>query len=129
MLRRIAGNERGFTLLEAVVATSILTIGILGTMTLQSSFAHHTTDRQVLNGAVDVATNALSLCRAGETPLSAYELDNDIDVDITIDDGIDDTCIPGEDECREVTITAEASARGDAFQRQFSLTSLVCNFN
>lgn len=122
-LKKYWQNQQGFTLIEAMVAISILAVGILGTVTLQGEFAKHTTQREVLNCSVDAASSAMHLCRQGLPIDPIHQCDNFTTASLVISQG---TCTPDENQCSTVNIIATATGRN--VTQEFHLTSLVCNF-
>lgn len=116
----ILKSQKGFSLIEALIAIAILAIGIIGTMSLQSSFGKHASDRTLINSLIDSASNALTQCQTNQdtgTSLS-YTFENNLVVNVTLDG----SCNVSADEC--VQRTATASAKG----KTFKLSTYICKF-
>lgn len=116
----ILKSQKGFSLVEALIAIAILAIGIIGTISLQSSFGKHASDRTLINSLIDAAANALTQCQTDQNTGTSltYKFENNLIVDVTLDG----SCSIPADEC--VQRTATASAKGKAFK----LSTYVCNF-
>lgn len=112
-------KNKGFTLIEMMVAILILIIGVLAVVTLQSKFATTTIDRAVRNALIDAAASALKHCESTlSNPPSSYTYGGII-VNVTINGN----CSPSINTCNNVTATATAQGK------TFSLTTKVCNFD
>lgn len=117
----IIKNNRGFTLIEALIAMVILTIGIVSVISMQATFARGTVDRTVLNALIDSAASALNRCQidnATPASLSYTHEGRTINVSIT------GSCNPASDTCNAVSATATHSTG-----KTFTISTMVCNFN
>lgn len=63
---------RGFTLLEALIALLLLTVGILGMLGLQNRAQQEAHDAQLRGNAVMLANDLLELMRSNSAALPAY---------------------------------------------------------
>ncbi len=118
-MQSVIKNNKGFSLIEVLIATAILTIAILGFVSLQASFAKGTVDRTLLNSLIDAASSALTHCQNVNTsPPSSYTYENNLVVNVSLQG----SCRPALDRCNDVTATASAS------DKTFSLSTIVCNF-
>lgn len=113
-------DNKGFSLIEALIATAIVSIALIGLAGMQGIFATQTVDRTVQNSLVDAASSALTHCQnVSTTPGTlSFTYENNIVVSVALTGD----CNPGLDSCN--TVTATASAR----ERSFPLTTRVCNF-
>lgn len=116
----ILKSQRGFSLIEALMAIAILFTVIAGTISLQSSFGKHTVDRTVINSLIDAASSTLSLCQADKN--TGTSLSFTYEEKLTVNVTLDGSCSVNSDEC--VQRTATASANG----KSFKLTTYICNF-
>ncbi len=57
-------NENGFTLIEALIALFVLTVGVLGMMTLQTSAISSNYQANTMTNAVSLATDRLEQLRS-----------------------------------------------------------------
>lgn len=111
-------NDKGFSLIEALIAIAILAIAIGGLVVTQGTFSKQTVDRTLLNSLVDAASSALTYCQnVKDTPPSTFIYENNLIVTVSLSG----TCNPSEDTCNNVS--AEARARG----KSFTLRTIVCN--
>lgn len=111
-------SQKGFSLIEALIAVAIVSIALIGLAGMQGLFATQTVDRTVQNSLVDAASSALTHCQnVNTTPTSPYIYEQGLEVNVTLSG----SCNPATDSCNNVIATA--SARG----KSFSLTTLVCN--
>jgi len=110
---------KGFSLIEAMLAISILTISLLGVVAMQVYFGTQTTDNATLNCLLDTATNALTQYRANAGTISSPVLCDEGRISVTVSNP---GSYPAQSTCQDVTITT--SAKG----RTFKLSSKVCNF-
>ncbi|MFO0751901.1 MAG: hypothetical protein U0411_01065 [Thermodesulfovibrionales bacterium] len=110
--------EEGFTVIEAMISVLLLTIALIGTISLQTTFGSSASDRTLHNCLMDVASSALSQCQAGVTPGSTGSCPEG---GIAPSLSFSGSCSPSVNTCN--SITAAASARGKTFR----LTSAVCN--
>ena len=116
-MKSLLNNNKGFSLIEALIATVILTIAVLGIMALQGTFATQTVDRTLQNALIDAASSALSHCQnVGTSPPGTYTYEG-----IAVTVSISGNCALALNTCSNVTATA--TARG----RTFSMTTFVCN--
>lgn len=112
-------SQKGFSLIEALIAVAIISIALIGLAGMQGTFATQTVDRTLQNSLVDAASSALSHCQnVNANPPASYTYEGGLVVNVTLSGG----CNPGLDSCNDVTATA--SARG----KSFALTTRVCNF-
>ncbi|TAN45124.1 MAG: prepilin-type N-terminal cleavage/methylation domain-containing protein [Nitrospirae bacterium] len=111
-------NEKGFTLLEAIMAVAILAIALVGLITTQAQFSTQTADRTAMNCIVDAAVSAAAECQSSITPTnkSCAERGN-----ATITITASNSCSPASGACNDVTITASG------LNRSFVMTTRVCN--
>ncbi|MDI6801641.1 MAG: prepilin-type N-terminal cleavage/methylation domain-containing protein [Thermodesulfovibrionales bacterium] len=116
-------SQQGFSLVEALIATVILAIGITGFISMQASFASKSAVRTAINSLIDAASSALAQCQADKTTGSSlsYTYENNMVVTVTLNK----SCNIAPDECDAVTATASAEGKGE---KPFKLTTYVCNF-
>ncbi len=116
----IIKSQKGFSLIEALIAIAILAIAITGLISLQASFAKGTVDRTVINSLIDAASSALAQCQADKNTAStlSYTYEDNLVVNVSLDKSCNVTI----DECSKITATS--SAKGKTFR----LSTYVCNF-
>ncbi len=113
-------NNKGFSLIEALIAMVILTIGIVSVLSMQATFATGTVDRSVMHALIDSASSALTRCQIDNaTPSSLTYTHEGITTTVTLTG----SCNPAADSCNPVSATA--SAKG----KTFTISTMVCNFN
>ncbi len=118
-MHSIIKNNKGFSLIEALIAIAILSIAVLGLVAMQGIFATQTADRTLHNSLIDAASSALTHCQNVNTsPPSSYTYENNLVVNVSLTGG----CSPVTDSCNNVTATASALGKS------FALTTRVCNF-
>jgi len=123
-------NRKGFTLIEAMLAITILTISLLGVVAMQAYLGSQTTDKAVLNCLLDTASNTLAQYRANADTITSPVLCDEGRISVTVaGSAIPSTtasniypAYPAQSVCADVTITT--SAKG----KTFKLSSYVCNF-
>lgn len=109
----------GFTIVEVVIATLILLVGVVALISLQTRFATSTADRAIRNALIDAAASALQHCESTlSTPPTSYTYGG-----ITVSVSVSGSCSPSENSCNNVTATATAQGKS------FSITTKVCNFS
>jgi prepilin-type N-terminal cleavage/methylation domain-containing protein len=113
-------NNKGFSLIEAMIAIAILAIAITGLVVTQGTFARQTVDRTLLNSLLDAASNALTQCEAVRfTPNNlTFTYENNLIVDVSLSG----TCNPV-NTCSPVTATAAAKGK------KVELTTQVCVYD
>ncbi|HIJ60426.1 MAG TPA: prepilin-type N-terminal cleavage/methylation domain-containing protein [Nitrospirae bacterium] len=118
----IIHNNRGFTLLEALIAMVILTIGIVSVISMQATFAKGTVDRTVLNALIDSASSLLNRCQIDTgTPSSVTYTHEGRTITVTRTG----SCNPNTDTCNAVSATATDSLTN----KTFTISTMICNFN
>lgn len=118
----IIKSQKGFSLIEALIAIAILAIAIGGLISLQTSFAKGTVDRTVINSLIDAASSALTQCQADENTASSLSYKYEDEDKLIVNVYLDKSCNVPKDECS--LITATSSAKG----KTFKLSTYVCNF-
>jgi len=109
---------RGFTLIEAMIAITLLTFSLLGVVAMQVYFGSETTDKTLKNCLLDQATSALSYKRAtGDNPNTSFTCDNG-----TVSGSMSMSESTVSAYCKSVTATATAKGKS------LSLNTLICNF-
>lgn len=109
---------KGFTLIEAMIAVTILTISLLGVVAMQVYFGTQTTDQSLKNCLVDSSMNALSQYKGNSLPITSS-----VTCDIyTITVSLDQSTFPSSDNCSDVTATSSSMGKS------FSIKTKVCNF-
>jgi prepilin-type N-terminal cleavage/methylation domain-containing protein len=111
-------NNKGFSLIEALIAIAILAIAITGLVAMQGKFAEQSADRVLLNSLIDAASSALTHCQNVQTtPPSSYTYENNLIVSVRLNGN----CYPADNTCNEVTATASAK------NKSFQIKTIVCN--
>lgn len=110
---------KGFTLIEAMLAITILTISLLGVVAMQAYLGSQTTDKAVLNCLLDTASNTLAQYRANAGTISSPVSCDEGRISVTVSNP---GSYPAQSTCQDVTITTSASGK------TFNLPSKVCNF-
>lgn len=113
-------NNKGFSLIEALIAIAILFVAIGGLVFTQGTFARQTIDRTLLNSLLDAASNALTQCSA--IPTTPSTLSFTYEDSLVVNVSLSDQCNPA-NTCN--TITATASAQG----KSIKLTTQVCGYD
>lgn len=118
-MKAILIGNKGFTLIESLIAIVILIIAVLGIAAMQGTFSTQTVDRTLQNSLIDAASSALTYCsNLRTTPPSSYTYEGGLVVNVSMSG----RCDPALNVCNQVTATASAR------DRTFSLSTLVCNF-
>ena len=108
--------NKGFTLIEALIAILITTLIVIGVAGLITVFGTKTADRILLSCLVEGATSGIEACKEGEVI-------NQITCGgFTINISISGNCQPPANTCSDIISTASANGK------TFSLTDKVCNF-
>ncbi len=116
----IIKSQKGFSLIEALIAIAILAIAIGGLVVTQGTFAKQTVDRTLLNSLIDAASNALTQCSAVPTTPNtlSFTYENNLIVNVSLSG----TCNPV-NTCSPVTATAAAKGK------EVKLTTQVCVYD
>ncbi len=110
-------NNKGFSFIEALIAIIVLTVAVLGLVSMQGTFATQSVDRTLQNALIDAASSALTHCQNVNTaPPGTYTYEG-----IAVTVSISGNCALALNTCSNVTATATASGR------TFSMTTFVCN--
>lgn len=108
-------NNKGFSLIEALIAIAIVAIAIGGLVMTQGTFAKQTVNRTLLNSLIDAAASALTYCQnVQKLPPAYYTYENDLKVTVSLSGN----CKPAENDCNEVAATANA---------KFTLRTIICD--
>lgn len=112
-------SQKGFSLIEALIAIAIISIALLGLVATQGTFATQTVDRTLQNSLIDAASSALTHCQNVNTsPPASYTYENGLVVNIALIG----SCSVALNTCNSVTATATAR------DKSFAMTTQVCNF-
>lgn len=114
----IVRKQKGFTLIEALISASILTISLLGSVAMMVYFGSETSDKTLKNCLLDTAVNALSQYRANVLPISSPVTCDVYSVAVSVNQG----SFPTSGSC--LAVTATASANGKSTQ----ISSNICNY-
>ena len=109
---------KGFTLIEAMIAITILTFSLLGVIAMQSYFGTQTSDRGLKNCLLDCALNAITQYKANSLPITSPVTCDIYSVTVSLDH----STYPSANSCNDVTATASKSGK------TFSIKTKVCNF-
>ena len=106
--------NKGFSLVEALVAVIITFIVVLGIATMLGFFPNYVKDRTELSCLVEAASSGISACRAGIV-INSVEC-GPYRINVTVEG----SCTPAKGTCGEITATAELGGR------TFTLRDVVC---
>jgi len=119
---------KGFTLIEALIATLLFSIVIIGISYLITNSATYTRDRIITECLVNAANCAIEACRGGLDPTDSQvgcRNCGNLTVDINIDVDCENISFPGtpwSSNCRDVTVTASYG------NKQHILRDKICRF-
>lgn len=113
-------TNKGFSLIETLIAIAILAIAIGGLVVTQGTFSRQTVDRTLLNSLIDAASNALTQCEA--VPSTPNNLTFTYEGNLTVNVSLSGTC-NAKNECSPVTATATAKGK------EVKLTTQVCVYD
>jgi len=124
---------KGFTLIEAMIAITILTFSLLGVVAMQSYFGTQTSDQSLKNCLLDGATNAMAQYRANSltAPFNFTSQPCSFTCDIytvsitlkeSSSSGTTITAFPVSGDCKDSVTTASSMGKS------FSVRSKVCYF-
>jgi Tfp pilus assembly protein PilV len=111
-------NTRGFTLIEAMLGITLLSISLLGVVAMMSYFSTQTSDRSLRNCLLEQASNGLSQHRADALPVETSFTCGNIGGTLSMSH----TTFPAANTCDDVTATATAGNKTAILQTK------VCNF-
>ena len=109
-------KDKGFTLIEALIAILITTLIVISIAGLITVFGAKTTNRILLTCLVEGATSGIEACKGGEV------IDQITCGGYTVSLNISGNCQPSPGTCSDITVTASVD------ENTFSLTDKVCNF-
>jgi Tfp pilus assembly protein PilV len=113
-------RDTGFSLIEAMIGITLLSISLLGVVGLMAYFGFQTSDKVLRNCLLDNASNALTQYRNDALPInnSNFTCGNNISGTVTMSTGT----FPAAGNCNDVTATATAGGRS------LTLQTKACNF-
>lgn len=114
------GQSRGFTLVEAMVSIAVLTIFLMGVVSMQAYFGTQTSDRELRTCLLENASSALAQRRNGSTNTSFGFTCKNSSGTVTISATVLSGTNPGA--CEKVTATATAQNKNAV------VTTSVCSF-
>lgn len=109
---------KGFTLLEAMVGITLLTLSLMGVVALMVYFGSQTSDKTLKGCLLDGATNAIAQYSANALPVGASFTCENISITVSMSH----STFPASNACNDVIATA--TAQGKSVQ----LKTKVCNF-
>lgn len=128
-------KQKGFTIIEVLIAISILMIVSLGTMGMQSTFSRATTNRKIIDILNDVATDQILKCINSQNVENVVKhIDINRNINIYVKQEVNSNCtLPAVNECKDIVISASnvnpssTSAMVNA-GRKVTLKTSMCNF-
>ncbi|HAR95438.1 MAG TPA: hypothetical protein DCR97_05680 [Deltaproteobacteria bacterium] len=119
-LTKTVRRSAGFTLIEAMVSVAVLTIFLMGVVSMQAYFGTQTSDRELRTCLLENASSALAQRRNGSTSTSFNFTCKTSSGTVTISATALSGTNPGA--CEKVTATATAQNKSAA------VTTSVCSF-
>jgi Tfp pilus assembly protein PilV len=114
------GGHRGFSLIEAMIGITLLSISLLGVVGMMAYFGFQNSDKMLRNCLLDNASNALTQYRNQALPINNSNFACGNNVNGTV--AMNFTVFPASNVCNDVTATATGGGRSVMLQ------SKVCNF-
>lgn len=114
--RKLLRKDKGFSLVEALVAIAIAFFIVTGIAGMLTMFAVHSKRSIDLTCLVNAAASGIEACRGGVV-INNYNC-NGLNISLTITGN----CNPTSNQCSQITVNATYGGR------TFSLKESVCNF-
>jgi len=116
--------QKGFTLIEAMIAAALLSISLLGVVAMMVYFGTQTTDRTLRDCLLDKATSALMQFRTNNLPISATFTCANKTGTLTISP----TTYPPDCNASPSTCCVDAAATAMGGGKTVVMRTRVCNF-
>ncbi len=114
----IPGKQKGMSLLESLIAMTLMAGALLSLAHMESNFGKQYLDRKLHNALQDVAASEIARCKIGAAANTSQTYLH-YTVAISRTGG---NCQPAQNVCQDIVVTTSSN------NRSFSLTTKVCNF-
>lgn len=118
-------SQKGFSLIESLIAIVIVSIALLGLAHMQALFATQSVDRTLHNCLIDSATGALAQCKTdATTPATiSFICEQGITASVTL------SVVTGSGRCNPSNDCNTVRATATAMGKTYILNTEICRYN